>query len=83
VRALDAEDAATLSHGDIARLVSDTFGVAELWTQMVTVGYERLRGLRAVGQRRDGGWEAKRSRTFGVPVDRLFRAFADAEELER
>jgi uncharacterized protein YndB with AHSA1/START domain len=45
---------------------------------MVTVGYERIRGLRAIGQRRDGGYEASRSKTVPVPVTRLYRAFRDA-----
>jgi len=45
---------------------------------MVTVGYERIRGLRDRGQRRGGGYTASKSRTFHVPVERLFRAFANA-----
>ncbi len=32
------------------------------WRQTVTVGYERLRGLREPGQRGDGHYEANRSR---------------------
>jgi uncharacterized protein YndB with AHSA1/START domain len=42
------------------------------------VGYERIKGLRAVGQRRDGSFEANKSKTFPVPVARLYRAFHDA-----
>jgi uncharacterized protein YndB with AHSA1/START domain len=45
----------------------------------VTVGYERIKGLRARGQRRDGTYEASKSRTFGVPVATLFNAWADAK----
>ncbi len=48
------------------------------WSQMVTVGYERIRGLRACGQRRDGSYAATKSRTFNVPVATLHRAFTDA-----
>src|SRR6202007_3474035 len=44
-------------------------------SQMVTVGYERIRGLREKGQRRGGGYEAGKSRTFNVPVKRLYDAF--------
>jgi hypothetical protein len=44
---------------------------------MVTVGYERIKGLREAGQRRGGSWESSRSRTFDVPVGRLFRAWAE------
>jgi uncharacterized protein YndB with AHSA1/START domain len=44
---------------------------------MVAVGYERIKGLRAIGQRRDGSYEANKSRTYGVPVTKLFEAWAD------
>jgi uncharacterized protein YndB with AHSA1/START domain len=40
----------------------------------VTVGYERIRGLRAIGQRRSGSWETTKSRTFAVPVESLWNA---------
>jgi hypothetical protein len=45
---------------------------------MVTVGYERIRGLREIGQRRGGGFEASRSRTFAAPVSTAFAAFTNA-----
>ena len=44
---------------------------------MVTVGYERIKGLRERGQRRDGGFEATKSKVFAVPLTRLYRAFHD------
>jgi uncharacterized protein YndB with AHSA1/START domain len=47
---------------------------------MVTVGYERIRGLRERGQRRGGGYEASKSRTFPVPVATLFGAFTNARK---
>jgi hypothetical protein len=50
---------------------------------MVTVGYERIKGLRERGQRRGGAYEAGKSRTFGVPVTRLFDAWADASTRRR
>ena len=50
---------------------------------MVTVGYERIRGLRDRGQRRGGGYEANKSRTFNVPVGTLFNAFANARTRRR
>ena len=76
VRALDAAGASKKTHPEIAKLVS-SLGTPDWWSQMVTVGYERIRGLRDRGQRR-GGYEATRSRTFAVPVERLFDAFANA-----
>lgn len=77
VRLLDRDQAATMAHRDIARLVHEEHGVGAWWSQSVTVGYEQIKGLRVRGQRRDGAYEAGRSRTFGVAVERLFHAWAD------
>ncbi len=77
VRSLDHHGAENMSHRDIAALVSKRWKVGDWWTQTVTVGYERIKGLRAKGQRRDGTYEASKSRTFDVPVKTLFEAFAD------
>ena len=75
VKALDWHGAARLPHRQIAELVRGEFGVPAWWTQAVTVGYERIKGLRAIGQRRDGSYEANKSRTFGVPVKKVFDAW--------
>jgi hypothetical protein len=77
VRELDAIDAHTLPHREIAAYVYATYDISGWWSQMVTVGYERIRGLRDIGQRRDGGYGTYKSRTFPVPVEKLYRAFAD------
>ena len=77
VKALDHHGAAEMSHTDIARLVHTTYKVDGWWSQTVTVGYERIKGLRAKGQRRDGSYEVNKSRTFGVPVTALYDAWAD------
>ena len=76
VDALDGAGASSLSHRAIADMVHTTFKVGDWWGQAVTVGYERIKGLREIGQRRSGEFEATRSRTFAVPVARLFQAFA-------
>ncbi len=78
VKALDQHGAAEMPHREIVDLVQKKYKVGDWWSQMVTVGYERIKGLRARGQRRDGSYEATKSRTFNVPVDALHRAFADA-----
>ena len=75
VKLLDSVNAAEKPHREIVKHVSST-GTPGWWSQMVTVGYERIRGLRDRGQRRDGGYEATKSRTFAVPVSKLFDAFA-------
>ena len=83
VRALDKHEAERMSHRDIAVLVRSTYKVQDWWSQMVTVGYERIKGLRVRGQRRDGTYEASKSRTFDLPVGELFDAWADAAVRKR
>ena len=77
VRALDADGAAAISHRDIAEIVHKKHHVGDWWAQTVTVGYERIKGLRERGQRRNGTYEVSKSRTFNVPVNALFDAWAD------
>jgi len=82
VRLLDAAKASGKPHREIVGLISAQ-GVADWWSQMVTVGYERIRGLRERGQRRGGSYEASKSRTFPIPVGELFDAFANARKRTR
>jgi hypothetical protein len=77
VKALDHVNAYEWSHREIARYVHEKYKVPAWWTQTVTVGYERIKGLRAIGQRRDGAYEANKSRTYPVPLARLYRGFSD------
>ena len=83
VEALDAVDATTMLHRDIARHVADNYDISGWWAQMVTVSYERIRGLREPGQRRAGmkaaGFDVNKSKTVAVPVGELYRAFSDAD----
>jgi hypothetical protein len=78
VPALDYYGAEKMSHRDIALLVNKKYKIDGWWSQTVTVGYERIKGLRARGQRRDGTYEVNKSRTFDVPVSTLFEAWADS-----
>ena len=83
VRLLDAAGAASMSHGEIARLVYEKHAVSGWWSQTVAVGYERLTGRREVGQRISGEFEASKSKTFAVSVTTLFDAFADERTRRR
>ena len=83
VRELDRHDAVKMSHRDIAALLREEYGVEGWWSQTITVGYERIKGLRERGQSRSGTYEAGRSRTFNVPVDVLFDAWAVASTRRR
>jgi hypothetical protein len=78
VRVLDADNAAALPHREIAQLVRRKHGVGDWWTQSVTVGYERIKGLRERGQRRGGAFEASKSKTFNYSPAVVFRAWSDA-----
>lgn len=77
VGALDYAKAHTWPHRAIAEYVHEKYKVPDWWAQMVTVGYERIRGLRDTGQRRDGAYEATKSKTFPVSTSRLYRAFSE------
>ena len=82
VHVLDEAGARKLPHRAIAQHVA-SLGLTSWWAQTVTVGYERIRGLRERGQKRGGTYEASKSRTFAVPVGVLFDAFADARLRQR
>ena len=77
--ALDYVGAHEWPHRKIADYVHKTFKVPDWWTQTVTVGYERIKGIRAIGQRRDGSYEASKSKTFAVPLVRLYKSWSDAK----
>src|SRR5262245_30841594 len=79
VSVLDRAGAAAWPHGRIAEHLH-ALGVGDWWSQMVTVGYERIRGLRERGQRRDGTFELTKSKTYPVPVAELWKAFMRCKE---
>ena len=79
VAALDYAVADTWTHPEIAKYVKAKFKTPDWWTQTVVVGYERIKGLRERGQRRDGTYEASKSRTIAATLGDLFDAFKDAD----
>jgi hypothetical protein len=76
---LDRTGAKEMPHRDIATLLREKYGVPEWWSQMVTVGYEQARGLRAVHEK-EGGFSASVSKTFAAPVSRIFTLWSDEEK---
>jgi hypothetical protein len=76
VNALDRAKAFQMSHREIAAHIARTYKTPSWWTQMVAVGYERIRGLRQVGQKRSGDYEISKSKTIAVPLRRLYSAFS-------
>ena len=79
---LDAWGGTTHTHPEIARHLYETYGINGWWAQGVTVGYERARGMRALHERPDG-FSASVSKTFPVPVARLFAAFVEEGQRSR
>jgi uncharacterized protein YndB with AHSA1/START domain len=80
---LDGLGAAAMRHGEIAALVNRKFKIDGWWSQTVAVGYERIKGRRAIGQRVDGSFEASKSRTFDVPVTTLYEAWGNGRRRAR
>jgi uncharacterized protein YndB with AHSA1/START domain len=75
--ALDAVGAARRAHREVWRGLVRDFELEGRWAQVISIGYERARGIRAPHQRHDGLFAAASSKTFAVPVNRLYQAFAD------
>lgn len=74
VHSLDYANAQAWPHREIARYVRETYKVPSWWAQTITVGYERVRGLRERGQVRGGSYRVQKSRTFDAGVGALYRA---------
>jgi len=74
---LDGEQAAGLGHAEIVALVTG-HGGGPWWSQMVAVGYERLRGLRQERQKSDGSFTASVSRTFPIAAAEAHDCFTAA-----
>ena len=79
---LDREKAGSMTHQEIDRLLYEKHGVPGWWSQMITVGYEQARGMRAKHQK-PGGFEIGRSKTIAAPVDAVFAAWSDARRRAR
>lgn len=75
---LDKAGAKAMSHKEIVKLLSDRHKVANWWSQMVAVGYERAKGLRALHQTASG-FNASVSRTLATGLDQLFGAWDETK----
>ena len=82
VRTLDAAGAERMTHQEIAGYLKSKLGVQSWWSQMVTVGYERLKRRRTTGET-PTGYSVSASRTYGVPVARLYFVWNRAGERRR
>lgn len=64
VSLIDAGPGRSAGHTAIARWVHEEHGVDGWWAQGVTVGYERLVGLRLPGQMPDGTFTVQKNKTL-------------------
>lgn len=67
-------------HPAIAAWVMSEHGVDGWWAQCVTVGYERITGLRLPGQMADGTFTANVSRSLDLDVDDLRAMLLDGRD---
>jgi hypothetical protein len=69
----DKAGAKKLSHSEIVAIAAKT-GAGLWWQQMVTVEYERARGLRVKHETKTG-FSVTASKTIAAPVDRVYSAW--------
>ena len=67
-------------HTAIATHLRDTLGVDSWWSQTVTVGYERITGLRLPHQRPDGTFTAGKSKTVALDAVELRELLLDDDD---
>src|SRR5438045_2272828 len=79
---LDAEGAKKLDHRGIVAVLAERHGVGPWWQQMLAVGYEQARGLRAKHERPDG-FQISASKTIAAPAAELFTAWTDDKRRRR
>lgn len=80
VEVIDAGPGRAAGHAEIAAWLRDDQGVGGWWAQTVTVGYERITGVRLPGQMPDGTFSVSRSRTLDLDADELRAAFLDDDD---
>src|SRR5262245_37100955 len=80
---LDRFDARAKGHTAAARHLSEEHGVPGWHCQMITVEYERARGLRATNQTCDGDFQVTVSRTVAATVEQVAALINDARRRAR
>ena len=73
---LDRINAAKKPHRVIARYLHTEEGLSGWWSQMVTVGYEQVRGRR-VRHQKGAYFEISKGKTIHAPIESVFKAWAD------
>jgi hypothetical protein len=80
---LDRFGAVATGHAAAARHLHESHGVDGWYSQGITVAYERVRGLRAVNQRRSGTFEVSVSKVVRARTDAIVAAFVEPRRRRR
>jgi hypothetical protein len=80
---LDRAGAKEWEHKQISSYLFEKQKVSPWWSQMISVGYERERGIRQQFQKCDGEFSASGSRTVNVPLAKLYEAWADEKQRKK
>ncbi|MCA9196941.1 MAG: hypothetical protein KDA87_05355 [Planctomycetales bacterium] len=70
----------TQGHAKIAKYVQAEYEIGAWWAQSVTVGFERITGLRLPGQMSDGTFTANKSKTVSLDESWLRKLLLDPSE---
>ncbi len=76
---LDKEMLFQKPHKEIAKFVNDNYLKSGWWSQMVTVGYEKAKGLR-IDSQNSGGFQVGASKTVPVPINILYSFWEDGKK---
>jgi hypothetical protein len=79
---LDTAAAMELNHRAIVNILSEKHGAPRWWRQMITVEYERARGLRDRHET-DSGFSVSVSKTLTTSLSDLYAATADADKRKK
>jgi Domain of unknown function (DUF4287) len=79
---LDKAGAKSMPHKAIAQLLRSTYEMSGWWSQMVTVEYERARGLREMHQKSDG-YSVGATKTIAADVADVFAATANRTQRKK
>lgn len=79
---LDKEKSGKKSHKEIAQWLYDNYPVSGWWSQMLTVEYEKEKGMRELYQK-PGGYEVSISKTINVPLNVLYNYFSEEKHRKK
>jgi uncharacterized protein YndB with AHSA1/START domain len=69
LRVLDKAGAMDWDHKQIVAFLEKNYDLSGWWQQTVTVGYEKAKGRRVVGQTADAGFQVGVQKTLAIPLD--------------